>query len=165
MLEQREALNALVRLISEYPDQPCRIYRLWPWTFPRAVEEELPPELETRLILHIETLDLLKSCPTWSCPCLPLRPAMREFRRRWSHKWVQIGPPESPAYGDPMRAAAYSQCMTRTVWRVLGPAEFLRELGDTIEGYPEFPESLSYAYRPARRPLSMYLCQHEIRGD
>jgi len=144
----------------------CHMFRLFPWTFPRACEEDA--EFPTKKAIAVETMDLLHSCPTWSCTGpdpFPLRRAMREFRARWSHRTILVAPPESPDYTNPLGATAYWDCKSDLVWRVLGGSEFLDELRSAIDGPPEFPEALPMSFRPARRPQSLFLCRHEIRGD
>lgn len=141
-----------------------QVYRLLPWTFPRACDEAMNPEHATRGFIEVETLDLLHSCPAWIDPApeaYPFRPAMRALRERWSHKIVTIGAPE----GIDMSSLAYFGCATISVWRVLGPTQFIREVKEAVEAPDIFPEALPWEWRPERRVDSMFLCQHEIRGD
>jgi hypothetical protein len=144
-------------------DHPAQIYRLWPWTFPRGCNHDLDLDLERKGSIEVETMDLLRSCPAWVNPFpepYPFRPAMLAFRERWSHKVVTIGPPEGIDF-----SAGYIGCKTTCVWPVLGPPQFVREIEEVVEAKDVFPESLPWCERPERRVNSMFLCQHEIRGD
>lgn len=147
-------------------DHPCQMFRLFPWTFPRACECDVPPELKRKGGIEVETRDLLYSCPTWSCTApdsFPMQPQMRAFRELWSHRKVRIGPPEQ-AEDDDLTSLAYWGCFTQPIWRVIGPRDFLCGL-NAIIGVGKFPEALPWPSRLERCPNSLYLCQHEICGD
>ena len=150
---------------------PCQLFRMFPWTFPRACDDDFPPKEKGN---EVETMDLMRSCPTWSCTApepYPLRRSMRVFRERWSHRKVIVAAPIRPDYGNAMVAIAYWDCRAELaefldlVWRVIGPPEFLQELRIAASGPPEFLEALPASMRSGRRPTSLFLCRHEFRGD
>jgi hypothetical protein len=89
---------------------------------------------------------------------------MREFRKRWSYRTVLVAEPERPDYGNAVVANAYWDCKSDLVWRVLGGPAFLNELWDAIDGSSEFPEAMPLSFKPERRPQSLFLCRHEVRG-
>jgi hypothetical protein len=130
---------------------PCQLFRMFPWTFPRAsFDDDFPLEKKGH---EVETADLMLSCPTWSCTApdpFPLRRSMREFRERWSYRKVFVATPIKPGYGNEQVALAYWDCKADLVdfldlvWRVIGPPDFLRELQVAAGGPPEFPEALPY---------------------
>lgn len=159
-------LRALRQAMREHADHTCHIFRLLPWTFPRAAGEE-GSEGDPSRVVEVETTDLLRSCPTWQCDRLgsfPLGQRMRELRQTWSHRKVLVAAPVPPQTGSEF-ADQYCRCGTLRVWRVVGPPEFLREIGNIGEGPAEFPEALPWRWRPEQRPRSLYLCQHEVLGD
>jgi hypothetical protein len=154
-------------LVALRVQHPCHLFRLFPWTFPRACEDDGQLRTEKKAIA-VETMDLLHSCPTWSCTApdaFPLQRAMREFRKRWSYRTVFVAAPETPDYGNVLVANAYWDCKSDLVWRVLGGTAFLNELSNAIDGSPEFLEAFPLSFKPERRPQSLFLCSHEIRGD
>jgi hypothetical protein len=153
-------------LIAFRNQHPCQIFRAFPWTFPRACNDE--SDFPENKVISVQTTDLLHSCPTWSCTApaaFPLRRAMRAFRERWSHRRVLVAAPEERDPGDLLITTALWGCETDLVWRVIGGSKFLAELRGASYGPPEFPESLPEFLGPAQRPDSLFLCRHEIRVD
>ena len=71
-------------------------------------------------------------------------PAFAEFRRKWSHRLLDVATPIVPDDGFRMMYG----CDSDLIWYITGPAEFLEEL-PAIIGFP----------------CRMVLCRHEIIGD
>jgi hypothetical protein len=143
----------------------CQLFRRFPWTFPRASYD--PPDPGEKGIV-VRTLDLLRSCPTWSCPApatFPMRRGVVALRERWSHREVIVAAPVSPDYGNPIVSLGFCSCRTDLAWRILGPDALLRDLRVCTDGPREFPEELPWSMRPDERPRTLFLCHHEIRGD
>ena len=160
---------AAIRALDEVSrgQHPCQVFRLFPWTFPRAAFDE-NDSLTEKVGILTETADLLLSCPTWSFTApgsLPLHPALMEFRVRWSHQKIVVAAPARPDYGDALVATAYWCCMTDLAWRVIGPPEFLQGLSSVVDRQLYSSEVRRVCMRPGRRPRSLFLCRHEIRGD
>jgi len=54
------------------------------------------------------------------------------------------------------------ECLSTVFWRVIGPPDLLEDLRGKHRGkdVPFSPEAFV-----AAMPMSLFLCQHEIRGD
>ena len=146
-------------------DFPWLTFRALPWHTPRGCWDE-PDELEAlNGGVEVETVDLLGSCPSFSghfSLLSVMTASIIELRRRWSHRLVTVGTPAGP---DCVLTDALWECDTTRLWPVIGPCEFLREVRFAVEEVRQFPESRPGWLRPAARMRTLYLCQHEIRGD
>jgi hypothetical protein len=127
--------------------------------------------------VQVETLDLLHACPIWhadylSCGGAPAVFWRRVFRlrERWSHRTVVIAAPcdrneiLAADWHTSWQLLAYSQCRTTVLWRAVGPPELLADLRGNNSGRP-LPWHRSNEEVAEAAPLSLFLCQHEIRGD
>jgi hypothetical protein len=120
----------------------------------------------------VKTNDLLHCCPIWVYVYGPggmnqerlFWRRARTIREAWSHKIVEIDAPVGPHIlleePDYMALSLWffrSYCQSTVYWKVIGPDELLTDLAtDPLHPGPG-TEHLN--------DLSLYLCQHEIRGD
>lgn len=130
--------------------------------------------------IKVETLDLLHACPIWDAECgrasTPFTRRILSLRERWSYQTVVTSAPLGhdeflATTGDLgmdlqsiLQLLSYWQCRTTVLWRVIGPSAVLDDLRGTNEGQP-LPWTRSDEDVAASLPLSLFLCQHEIRGD
>jgi hypothetical protein len=119
------------------------------------------------------TLDLVHACPIWHAESVRLAtipselPARRVFgrfldiRRRWSFQRVTVSAPlgkNCRIDGEDLQMLwqnmSYLRCRSEVHWKVIGPPPLMIEMdGDPWDKCSE------------AQAISMFLCQHEIRGD
>ena len=114
-------------------------------------------------VIRVCSGDLLRDCPLDDHPIedVPLFPWSRfyDLRYRWSHCAIELAAPVGKAdvphdeIALQWQMLAYHACRSPYFWKVVGPATLMEELA-------ELPTTVWGRYG-----ASLYLCQHEIRGD
>lgn len=127
--------------------------------------------------IEIETLDLVSACPLWTLyglDCIMRR--VLGIRERWSHRTVMISGPRTIDQVNAERSrddlhtmlqmASQWKCGSAIFWRAIGPAELMEDLrGSSGEKHIPWTPELGPEVYAAAVQMSLYLCQHEIRGD
>ena len=126
----------------------------------------------------VETLDLQCACPIWPTFNSDSALLRRIFglRERWSYSNVLISGPQTIGEVDlerrrgdlhtMLQVQSHWLCLSKLFWRAIGPPELMEDLRGKSEGTQNrWSRAIGQERFVAAVPMSLLLCQHEIRGD
>lgn len=130
--------------------------------------------------IAVQTLDLVRSCPIWATlgPGSALLRRILGLRERWSYRTITVAGPQTTDDVDVQRTgrtdlhtmlqlSSHWACLSPVFWHAIGPPELLDDLRGKKGGTRTITWSRAVGNElfVAAVSMSLFLCQHEIRGD